>query len=198
MTGRPYRQTARAEAAEMTRRRIAEAFVECWRERWFDEITLDEVALRARVSVRTVIRQFGNKEGLIAGFIKYLAPEVRERRTVAPGDIGQAIERLFENYEADGDATVRALAQEQRHPALGPMIDAGREGHRLVAALNFAPWLDLLPEPQRRRALDALVIVTDIYTWKLLRRDMGRSEQEARWMMRTLVQSVLAQFAAGS
>jgi len=182
----------------MTRRRIAEAFVECWRERWFDEITLDEVALRARVSVRTVIRQFGNKEGLIAGFIKYLAPEVRERRTVAPGDIDQAIERLFENYEADGDATVRALAQEQRHPALGPMIDAGREGHRLVASLNFAPWLDLLPEPQRRRALDALVIVTDIYTWKLLRRDMGRSEQEARWMMRTLVQSVLAQFAAGS
>ena len=195
MTGRAYRQTARAEATETTRRRIAEAFVDCWRERWFDEITLDEVALKAKVSVRTVIRQFGHKEGLIAGFVEYLAPGVSERRTVSPGDVDQAIERLLENYEAYGDATIRALAQEQRYPALTPMIDAGRKAHRSVAASNFAPWLDPLPEPQRRRALDALVIVTDIYTWKLLRRDMGRSEPEARRMIRTLVQSVLAEFA---
>jgi AcrR family transcriptional regulator len=196
IAGRPYRQTARAAAAELTRRRIAEAFVDCWREQWFDEITLEEVARRAGVSVRTVIRQFGAKEGLIAGFITYQSPGVEQRRTVSPGDIDQAIERLFENYEADGDATIRALAQEQRHPALRPLIDRGRAGHRAVAAANFAPWLEPLPEPKRRRALDALVIVTDIYTWKLLRRDMGRTEPEARSTMRGLVQAVLAEFTA--
>lgn len=196
LKSRDYRQTARADAVETTRRRIAEAFFDCWRDRWFDEITLDEVALRAQVSVRTVIRQFGGKEGLVAGFLKYVGPQVRARRTVSPGDIDEAIERLFENYETDGDATIRALALEQRLPALAPMIEAGRKGHRIVAAANFAPWLDPLPRFTRQRALDALVIITDIYTWKLLRRDMGRTEKEAKATVRSLVAAVLAQFAA--
>ncbi len=195
--GRQYRQTARAEAAELTRRTIAEAFVDCWREQSFDDITLDEVARRAGVSVRTVIRQFGAKEGLISGFIAYRSPDVEQRRTVSPGDIDHAIERLFENYEADGDATVRALAQEQRHPALRPIIDQGRRGHRTIAAANFAPWLQPLAAPQQTRALDALVIVTDVYTWKLLRRDMGRPEAEARSTMRALVEAVLREFTSG-
>lgn len=200
MTGtdrRPYRQRTRADAAEATRRRIVDAFTECWRERWLDEITLEEVARRADVSVRTVIRQFGNKEGLFAGIYTDGAPQVFERRTVEPGDINGAIERLFENYELDGDATIRALAQEQRHSALAPMMNTGREAHRRIAASNFGPWLAPLSEMDQVKALDALVVVTDIYTWKLLRRDMGRSEPEARSIMRSLVQAVLTEFTRG-
>lgn len=97
-------------------------------------------------------------------------------------------------YETEGDFTIRALAQESRHPALIPM-EVGRAGHRAVAAANFAPWLDPLSPVERQRALDALVIVTDVYAWKLLRRDMGRTEAEARRMVRELVEAVLAKFA---
>lgn len=190
---RDYRQTARAESVEATRRRIAEVFAECWREQWFDEITLEEVAQRADVSVRTVIRQFGGKEGLVGAFLTFVAPDVEARRTVTPGDVEASINRLFENYEADGDATIRTLAQEDRLPALAPLLARGREGHRRVVGSNFAPWLDPLPPHQRERTIDALVIATDIYVWKLLRRDMGHSETQAKRTMMDLVRAVLAQ-----
>jgi hypothetical protein len=41
----PYRQTARAAAAESLRQRIVAAFHDLLLSRWIDEITLDEVAL---------------------------------------------------------------------------------------------------------------------------------------------------------
>jgi AcrR family transcriptional regulator len=191
---RKYQQRSRAEGAEQTRRRIVDAFLDCNRDQWFDEITLGEVARRAGVTTRTVIRQFGGKEGLVAGVAQYVAPATSERRAVSPGDVDAAIERLFENYEQDGRITIRALAQEERYPVLKPALEAGRAGHRAVAAANFAPWLDPLAEDQRQGALDALVIVTDIYAWKLLRVDMGRPEAEARRRMKSLVEAVLFQF----
>jgi AcrR family transcriptional regulator len=192
---RPYRQTARARGAEDTRRRIVEAFFECAHDHWFDDITLAEVATRAGTTVRTIIRQFGGKDGLVAGVPEYITPGVSARRTVAAGDLDAALDRLLENYERYGDFTIRLLAQELRHPVLSTALDAGRVGHRAVAAANFAPWLLQLDEPERTRALDALVISTDVYAWKLSRRDMGRSVEEARATLRALVEAVLASFA---
>ena len=46
-TPRAYRQTARAEAAAATHRRIIGAFIGFMQERWLDEITLEEVARAA-------------------------------------------------------------------------------------------------------------------------------------------------------
>ena len=96
---RSYRQTARADAAENTARRIAQAFDDCVRDRWFDEVTLDEVARIAGVTVRTVVRRFGGKAGLVAGFYKYIAPRIRDQRTAAPGDVDDAINRVLALYE---------------------------------------------------------------------------------------------------
>jgi AcrR family transcriptional regulator len=50
--------TARADAAEHTRDRILSAAVELASERFLDEISLEDVAARAGVAVRTVIRRF--------------------------------------------------------------------------------------------------------------------------------------------
>ena len=66
----------------------------------------------------------------------------------------------------------------------------------MITAETFAPLLQHLRKPQRQRAVDALVIATDVYTWKLLRRDMQRSRAEAMVVMSGLVRAVLAQFAA--
>ncbi|MFL5885485.1 MAG: helix-turn-helix domain-containing protein, partial [Thermoleophilaceae bacterium] len=61
---RPYRMTARAEAAAATGERILEAAAELFHARPFDEVTLEDVARRAGVSSQTVIRRYGSKEGL--------------------------------------------------------------------------------------------------------------------------------------
>lgn len=195
MTARPYRQSARALSVQSTRRRIAEAFFHCWRERWFDEITLEDIAQRAGVSVRTLMRQFDSKEGLVAGSVSYMAPDIIDRRMVAPGDVGAVIEQLFDDYELNGDATIRALAQETRLPALAPLLAAGRAGHRAVTLANFAPRLEAMPQHHRRRALDALVIATDVSTWKLLRRDMGRTKAQSQATVKMMVDAVLAAYS---
>lgn len=193
---RPYRQIARAEAADDTARRIAVAFAECIHERWIEDVTLEDVAARAGVTVRTIIRRFGSKEGLLASHSEYLAAQIRADMNITPGDIEGALDRGLTFYERMGDGIIRNLAQEQRHPVLKPMLNLGRAEHRDVLAAFYAPWLDPLPAKERLRVLDQLVIATDIYAWQILRRDTGRSLSETRAVMLALIRAILTQLPA--
>src|SRR5262249_6461493 len=124
------------------------------------------------------------------------APQVRQERTAAPGDIEDALNRVLVLYEKLGDSAIRNLAQEPLHPDLKPLIEMGRTEHRSITAETFAKWLDPLDAAGKRRLLDALVIATDVYTWKLLRRDMQRSLSETRAVMLGLIQGALSSLAA--
>jgi AcrR family transcriptional regulator len=190
-TPRPYRQTARAEAAEETARRIALAFGNLLHERWFEDVTLDEVASRAGVTVRTILRRFGGKEGLLGSYIDYIGPEIAEVRTAPPGDVEGAVARIIDLYETLGDGVIRNLAQELRFAALRPPIERGRQEHRKITEASYARWLEGLNTKERRRMIDALVVATDVYTWKLVRRDMGRSRAETEAVMLGLVTAIL-------
>lgn len=193
LSSRPYRQTSRAEAAEETARQILAAFSTCMRSQWFDEITLEEVAEKAGVNVRTVIRRFGGKEGLLEAFVDDFIPSIGSDRNTPPGDVVAAIDRLMHVYETWGDSVIRNLAQEPRHPALKRLLDLGRQGHRKVTAETYAPWLERLAPSDRVRTLDALVAATDVYIWKLARQDMQRPRNDVAGILRTLVDAVLAQ-----
>ncbi|MBC9881315.1 TetR/AcrR family transcriptional regulator [Bradyrhizobium sp. INPA01-394B] len=193
---RPYRQTSRADAAEETARQILDAFGDSMRRQWFDEVTLEEVAERAGVNVRTVIRRFGGKDGLLEAFVDDFIPSIAIDRTTPPGDVVAAIDRLMDVYETWGDSVIRNLAQEPRHAPLKRLLDLGRERHRNITAETYAPWLGRLAPPERERTLDALVAATDVYVWKLARRDMARSRAETARMMRLLVDAVLKQASA--
>ena len=188
---RQYLQRARAEAAEATGRRIEEAFLARLMAQWFDEITLDQVAADAGVTVQTVVRRFGGKEGLLADAVKTLAPQIRARRAAPSGDIDRLVENLLGDYEKTGDAVVRLLALEPRHPTLKTVLDFGRRSHREWTCRAFARALDTLEGQARERALDALVIITDVYTWKLLRRDMGRSVRATATTMKDLIHATI-------
>jgi hypothetical protein len=56
----------------------------------------------------------------------------------------------------------------------------------------FAPYL---PAAGRRRdeLVDLLVVATDVYAWKLLRRDRGLSRHDCENRIAGLVRAVLAQ-----
>ena len=183
---RVYRQSARAQAAEATAERIIDAFAHHLRERWFDEIRLEDVARDAGVTVQTVIRRFGGKEALLDATHQRLGVQIRRRREVAAGDADGAVASLLEDYEEVGDLVMRSLAQEDRYPAIKAMTDVGRAMHREWITRAFAPWLAGLPAEDRRRAADALVVAGDIYIWKLIRRDMKRPLAEYRGLVENL------------
>jgi len=185
---RVYRQTARATASEELRQRVATAFYKLLLSRWVDEISLDDVAASARTTRQTVIRLFGGKEGLLAAVAAIVAAQA-EPRLLLPhtASIKGALEALITHYEAVGDLVVCLLAQEKRHPALHPILDRGRREHRTWVAKWFG---GALKGAERQRQLTRLVVATDVYTWKLLRRDFGNTQKEVTIVMAGLVEQL--------
>jgi AcrR family transcriptional regulator len=189
---RGYRMAARAQAAARTAHDILAGTAGLWRERPVDEITLSDIAERAGVSVRTVIRRFGSREGVIAACIAQDAAGIdAERAQASVGDVAGALEVLLAHYERDGDAVLRTLALEGKVPEATSIVNAGRALHREWCARVFAPFLPPDADAAYPVRLDALVAATDVYTWKLLRRDLGRSPGEVAQVFRTLVDGVL-------
>jgi AcrR family transcriptional regulator len=179
---RAYDMTSRRAAADATRERILQAAVGAFLEHWYDEVTVQGIAQAAGVSGQTVLNHFGGKEPLFAATVARLADEVTARRESTPGDVDGAIDALIGDYEVTGDAVIRALATEQRVEAVRPMLAQGRSTHcEWVEAVFERP--DLVPE---------LLAATDVYSWKLLRRDRGLSRAETCRAMKTTVRALLA------
>lgn len=178
---RAYRMDTRAAAAAATGQRILQATIDLYIERWLEDLTLDDVAARAGVTVQTVLRRFGSKAGLIQAVGESLRQQISSQRNQAPaGDIAGAVANLIDHYEATGDVTIRTLAQEQRHDVLHAFAEEGRAFHRAWVETTFGPLLAGRSAGDRDDALTKLVVVTDLYVWKILRRDrsMGREQTE--------------------
>jgi AcrR family transcriptional regulator len=181
MKTRSYVMTVRAAKAEGNRDRIRLAAMQLYRERAIEAFTLDEVAARAGTTVQTVLRAFGSKEKLIIAAMNELAAGGTPLRPTRPGDVAAGVAALFDLYESIGDMVIQRLADERRHPAMKPDLDQGRENHRDAIRTMFAPQLAAVTGPARAQLLHALLAVTDVYVWKLLRRDqeLGRAAAEA-------------------
>ncbi|HEX2077248.1 MAG TPA: TetR/AcrR family transcriptional regulator, partial [Longimicrobium sp.] len=176
-----------------TARDILAAAVALWRERPIDEITLADIAERAGVSVRTVIRRFGSREGVIAACIRADAAGIEaERGQALPGDVGEALQVLLMHYERDGDAVLRTLALEEKVPEARAIARAGRAAHREWCARVFAAHLPPAGDDAHAVRLDAFVAATDLYAWKLLRRDLGRSVDDTARVIRALVDGLVS------
>jgi AcrR family transcriptional regulator len=186
---RPYRMRARAEAAAERGRRILEAVIELHRERFWDQVTLEDIAERAGVTVRTVIRRFGSKERLIEAAAEEGTRQVTHQRYQAPiGDIEDAVKNLVDHYdEGWGDTALRLLAQEERVAAFRSITDAGRAFHYEWVERTFAPLLAKRTGEERRRLLAELIAVCDVYFWKLLRRDLGLSREQTELAIRETI-----------
>jgi AcrR family transcriptional regulator len=186
---------ARAASTTATAERILDATVEVFWELPTDQVSLDEVARRAQVTVQTVIRRFGGRDGLIAAAADRQFDKVQRERAQAPvGDVPGAVQVLVEHYETYGDGVFKMLAEEERNPGLSEIADRGRVIHRDWCARVFAPSLATLKGLDRTRRLAEFVAVCDVYVWKLLRRDAGLSRRQTELalveLLNPLVQGV--------
>ena len=186
---RPYRMHARAEAAEATRVRIVETALKLWWDRYYDEVSLQEVADGAGVSLQTVIRRFGSKDELLAAVTQHVSPRVKtERDAVPPGDIDAVVNHLVPHYEEVGDPMIRLQALEDRMPAVKEALRLPRTWHREWLAHTFA---EFLPDPKSseynwRIAMFAAAV--DLHTWQVLRREQGLSTEETARAMREMLE----------
>jgi AcrR family transcriptional regulator len=189
---RPYRMVARAESTAATRASIVAAWLALGRDLDYDDITLDAVAGRACVTVQTVIRHYGSKEELFTAVARETAAKEAARREEAPvGDIDRAVQTVVGHYERIGDLVLRLLGQEDRFPAIHEVTDDGRRIHYQWVERTFAPFLISASRAERHRRRAQLVALTDVYTWKLLRRDLGLGRRQTQVAMSEMVGALL-------
>jgi AcrR family transcriptional regulator len=185
---RSYRMTARAEAAEATAWAIIAAARALFAERPYDQVSLPVIAERAGVTVQTVLRRFGCKEDLFAAAAEQRSGQIRaDREAAPPGDLTH----LVAHYERWGDEQAYLLAQEARVEAIRAITDAGRRYHRDWITRAYGPALATLPPATRRRKLAQLTAVTDLGTWRLLRRELGLGQDQTAAAIAELVDACL-------
>ena len=179
---------ARAQAFTASGERMLSVAWERFGERPYEQVRLADIASDAGVTAQTLHSRFGTKEDLFVAAWRWFArPQGVRRDRVAVGDFRAGIRALYDDYEQDGDAVVRLMAQEERIPAVREMIESGRAYHRAWVARVFAPLLDRLGPAARHRRHVELVVATDLLIWKLLRRDMGLGRKQAERIVAEMV-----------
>ncbi len=187
---RSYTLAARADTMLSTREHIVRAAMRLLFDNYYEDVTLAEIARSAGVSHQTVLNHFSSKEGVALAVAELLTTETTdERDRAAPGDVAGAIRILVGEYERFGDANARWAAASDRLGSLAAALEAARASHQAWLERCFGA---LLPTgAARQRARNALHAATDVYTWKLLRRDLGLARAETERTIVQLVEGVL-------
>ncbi|MEO6472605.1 MAG: TetR/AcrR family transcriptional regulator [Aeromicrobium sp.] len=188
---RKYAMTTRADAVEATRRRIMQSTWDLHGEQLFATISLETIADRAGVSVQTVLRQFGSRARLFDAAMEFGAAVVTEERQTPAGDVPGAVRAIVDHYELRGDGVILLLAQENEQDAIRQITQHGRQLHRDWVQDVFAPSLKDLSAKDQESLVDLLVVATDVYTWKLLRRDRGHNRKQTEMLINRLLSAVL-------
>lgn len=157
----------------------------------YEAVTIEAVAQRAAVSKQTVLRQFKSKDDLAVAVVDWQRPREEKHRETEPGDVTTALSRLVDRYEAMGDANVRVLEIERSVPAIQYLLSNGRASHRGWIEHVFAPFLPKRGSAARERRVMAFYAATDVYLWKLLRRDFGLDRDETKAVLRELVEALV-------
>jgi AcrR family transcriptional regulator len=166
-TTRPYESPLRAEQLEQTRLRILEATAEVLADEEVGEVTVPLVAMRARVSLRTVYRHFPTKEVLFDAFGEWGEEHLRLPALSYPetlDEIREMAPQLYRMYE-ESAPLMRALlskrGQEIRARTRPARLRTFEKAMREVTAA--------LGPAERRRALAVVYLLVSAPAWQAMR-----------------------------
>jgi AcrR family transcriptional regulator len=196
MPARRYTMRARAESTSRTRERILDAVIALSEERLSLEIILADVAARAGVSVQTVLRHFGSRQGLFEQAQARQVAQVRAERATPVGNAAAAVRTIVAFYDRLGEWSLRLQAQGHSDELSRQTVELGRRVHRQWVEEVFAP--QLVGRRDRKELVDLLVVATDLLTWKILRRDGGMDRSTTCKRMLRLVRGILPESAERS
>jgi AcrR family transcriptional regulator len=189
-----YHSPVREEAEALTHQRIISTVLSLYAEKWLDQITLEEIASRAGVSVQTVLRHFGSVQKLLMEAGRAANDRAIQQRQAPPvGDIPRAIAGLIDHYEDMAPTGLRALALEGRYPELDALLEEGRRKHQEWVERVFSPYLNRALKRDRQRLKVQLAALCDMYMWKLLRLDGGLSREQAVSALSEMLTALLVQ-----
>jgi AcrR family transcriptional regulator len=195
LTTRDYNMELRATKAAQTEKRILDAAHELWLELPYPAITLEKVAERACVTVRTILRKFESKEGLfIAGIEHEEEISILSRNEDPSKLISETIASLLDEYEQMGDASIRTIMASDSVTIAQKILDKARNVHRIWCEKIFAAYLPAKNSPHYTVRLHAFIAATEFYLWKLLRRDIGLSQEETLKVFENMIEGLILKY----
>lgn len=188
MAPRKYELGKRAEAVDETRRRIIEATFELHTEKGVLATSMQDVAERADVALRTVYNHYPTVDDLVEGctrkVIALLAPPTP---TIFSGlstfeeRMRQLVQELFAMYER-GSAQIEVARCEQGEVAGLADYVANEAASREALAREA-----LRPFKPRRRTVHEVAALTDFYVWKALTQQNLTTRQAVEVIHRSLL-----------
>ncbi|MCC8960967.1 TetR/AcrR family transcriptional regulator [Bradyrhizobium sp. Pear76] len=192
----------RRQRAQITRRNIVAACIALQNE-GLVRPSIQQVAERAGVSMRTFFLHFPEKEQLTQAVLDKLTPDEIEPRPPAPGPDAGVDVRIAKFIEMRAQ-TLETMTPHRR--ASNAMIETSTllQKHRLrvrkvfreTVALWFAAELDQVSAEARQKWLVALATLLDWEMWQSLSTYPSRSIPEAKDCLTLLLQAALRQMAA--
>ena len=104
-------------------------------------ISCQVYSFSAGVSVQTVLRHFGSRDGLFEAAMTHGQQAVSDERRAPVGDVEEAVRILMDHYEQRGRGVLLLLAQEPVEPRVAQVTDEGRLLHRRWVQEVFEPFL---------------------------------------------------------
>ncbi len=182
----------RSASAARTEAKILNATADLWLKHPLTDMTLEKVAEESGVTIRTILRKFGSKDGLLEACMGYYATaHMPQRQLDVTGDIQKALSILLDEYELMGDAVFRTIQAQDDLPVAAKILEKGRSTHRAWCEMVFEPFLPDHASPDYDICLLAFISATEIYLWKLLRRDLKLSFSQTQKVFLTTVEALV-------
>ncbi|MEU4418105.1 TetR/AcrR family transcriptional regulator [Nocardia salmonicida] len=197
MKTRPYRMTARAQAAEQTGSRIVDAMVARFAELPYDQIRLEDVAADAGVTVQTVLRRFAGKHALMTAAVeRELGAIAKSRAALGTGDPAATVADLVVHYEKYGALILKVFAEARFVEGLPPLVAAGRQFHLTWCRTAFEEHVTPGGDQQaQERRMAQVVVACDATTWRILRQDLDLAPEQVRRTIEDMLRPVLVSAA---
>jgi len=178
--------------AERSRKAIVEALITLIRN---DEImpSAERVSEEAKVGLRTVFRHFEDMDSLYQEVGDYVESQIGplwERPFTATDWRG----RLFEALDRRTEVLEWVMPFKRQANARLLQSDYLREKHRCATEAELERLRDLLPAELRKNKtlFHGIAAAISFDVWNRLRHDQGRTPEEARAIVRRMVEALLA------
>ena len=189
----------RDEYAALTRGRIVAAFVESLADGTADDVSMADVAKRAKVAERTIYRHFKTRAELLAAAGEWIEDNVFGYVPfTSPDELPAIFRKLCKSFD--------------RHPHLARAIALTRAGRTMRADFRrrlieqhskaMAPLTRNLKPKEVRQAEALATYLNNVLAWSALREDFGMSSAEIadaiEWALSTLLKDVRRRDAAAA
>lgn len=165
--------------------------------------TIEEVADRAGISVRSVYRLFPDTDSLVREAIQDRADALRPMLQVdvpstAPvaARVSALVAKRARAYDQVQAFRTVVMGQRHLHPAVAELLDESRNALRAQVMTLFSKELSKRTGAARNDLLDALELLTGWSAWDALRQEQGLSSARARRVIESALLALLGSRAS--